>query len=122
MQNLEEQTELLLNLREEFFKGATAEQWCHDHGEYFFFDERPRQRLIGVLRAEHLEPDLSRGDGGRLVALAEEIDDELDARIEAFYDEMPDYNQRLVAAAEGGMCIPPGSMSPCGMAAGFRGR
>ena len=69
--------------------------------EYIFFDERPWQRFIDFLRAENLDPVVSQGDEGWLVALTEEIDDDLDARIEAFYDEMLDYNQTLVAAEEG---------------------
>jgi len=69
--------------------------------EYIFFDERPWQGFCEFLRAQGLQPLTSRGDEGWLVALPEDLDDDLNERIEASYDELLDYNEALVAEAEG---------------------
>jgi hypothetical protein len=69
--------------------------------EYIFFDERPWRHFIDFIKELGLEPETSRGDEGWLVALPEEIEDALNERIEAFYDEMLDYNESLVAEREG---------------------
>jgi hypothetical protein len=69
--------------------------------EYIFFDERPWRRFIDYLRSLGLEPEASSGDDGWLVGLPEDLDDELDAKIEAYYDQMLELNESLVAESEG---------------------
>ena len=69
--------------------------------EYIFFDERPWRRFIEYLESLGLEPEASSGEEGWLVALPEDLDDEVDDKIEAFYDQMLDVNESLVAEAEG---------------------
>jgi hypothetical protein len=69
--------------------------------EYIFFDERPWRRFIDYLESLQLEPQASSGDEGWLVGLPEDLDDELDEKIEAFYDRMLEMNESLVAEEEG---------------------
>jgi hypothetical protein len=69
--------------------------------EYIFFDERPWRRFIDFLESLDLEPESASGDEGWLVALPEDLDDELDEKIEAFYDQMLEMNESLVAEEEG---------------------
>ena len=69
--------------------------------EYIFFDERPWQRFIDYLKSLGLQPECSSGDEGWLVALPEDLDDSLDEQIEAYYDQMLEMNESLVAEAEG---------------------
>ncbi|MEJ2453377.1 MAG: hypothetical protein P8103_04365 [Candidatus Thiodiazotropha sp.] len=69
--------------------------------EYIFFDERPWRRFIDYLESLGLQPQASTGDEGWLVALPEDLEDELDEKIEAFYDQMLEMNESLVAEAEG---------------------
>lgn len=69
--------------------------------EYIFFDEVPWRRFIDYLESLGLSPQESSGDDGWLVALPEDLDDDLDERIEAYYDRMLEMNESLVAEAEG---------------------
>jgi hypothetical protein len=69
--------------------------------EYIFFDERPWRRFIDYLKSLDLEPQATSDDQGWLVALPEDLDDELDEKIEAFYDQMLEMNESLVAQEEG---------------------
>jgi riboflavin biosynthesis pyrimidine reductase len=69
--------------------------------EYILFDERPWRRFIDYLESLGLEPQASSDDQGWLVALPEDLDDELDEKIEAFYDRMLAMNESLVAQEEG---------------------
>jgi hypothetical protein len=69
--------------------------------EYIFFDERPWRLFIDFLESLGLEPEASVGDEGWLVGLPEDLDDELDAKIEAYYDQMLEMNESLVAESEG---------------------
>jgi len=69
--------------------------------EYIFFDERPWRRFIEFLQDQELAPETSKDDEGWLVMLPEDIDDDLNDRVEAFYDKMLDFNEILVAEAEG---------------------
>lgn len=69
--------------------------------EYIFFDERPWRRFIDYLESLGLEPQSSTADDGWLVALPEDLDDELDEKIEAYYEQMLEINESLVAESEG---------------------
>lgn len=69
--------------------------------EYIFFDERPWRRFIDYLESLGLEPQASTADDGWLVALPEDLDEELDEKIEVYYDRMLEINESLVAEAEG---------------------
>ncbi|HHH40150.1 MAG TPA: hypothetical protein ENK50_11330 [Sedimenticola sp.] len=63
--------------------------------EYIFFDPRPWERFAGFVRELGLKPELSDQEQGFLVCLPDDTDDALMDRIEAFYDEMLDLNERL---------------------------
>lgn len=69
--------------------------------EYIFFDERPWRQFIDYLESLGLKPESSSENQGWLVALPEDLDDELDEKIEAYYDRMLEMNEALVAEAEG---------------------
>lgn len=69
--------------------------------EYIFFDQRPWQQFIDYLESLGLQPARSSGDQGWLVALPEDLDDALDEKIEAYYDQMLEMNESLVAEEEG---------------------
>ena len=69
--------------------------------EYIFFHERPWRRFIDYLKQLGLEPEASSGEDGWLVALPEDLDDQLDAKVEAYYDQMLALNESLVAESEG---------------------
>ena len=65
--------------------------------EYIFFDERPWRRFFQFTETLGLTPEISHGDEGWLVALPEDIDDDQTERIEAYYTEMFELDQRLYA-------------------------
>ena len=69
--------------------------------EYIFFDERPWRGFLEYLENLDLTPKSTLSEETWLVALPEDIEDELFERIEAFYDQMLDYNEELIAEAEG---------------------
>lgn len=69
--------------------------------EYIFFHERPWRLFVDYLESLGLEPEARSGDLSWLVELPEDLDDELDRKIESYYDEMLELNESLVAEAEG---------------------
>lgn len=69
--------------------------------EYIFFNEHPWRRFMEYLEALELSPVVSKGDEGWLVGLPEDIDDALFDRIETYYDEMLEFNERLVSDSDG---------------------
>ena len=69
--------------------------------EYIFFDERPWKNFLEFLEQLDLTPRSNITEGTWLVELPEEIEDEQFERIEAFYDQMLDYNEELVIESEG---------------------
>ncbi|MGD8589898.1 MAG: hypothetical protein PVG22_13815 [Chromatiales bacterium] len=69
--------------------------------EYVFFDERPWKSFLEFLENLGLTPKTTLSEGTWLVELPEDIEDELFERIEAFNDQMLDYNEELVIEAEG---------------------
>jgi hypothetical protein len=89
--------------------------------EYIFFAEPPWRSFLEYLENLDLTPKSTLTEETWLVALPEDIEDELFDRIEAFYDQMLDYNEELIAEAEGmPMCIQLGSISPCRMGGSSR--
>jgi hypothetical protein len=69
--------------------------------EYIFFHERPWRLFVDYLESLGLEPEARPGELSWLVELPDDLDDELDRKIEAYYDEMLELNESLVAEAEG---------------------
>ncbi|MES9972247.1 MAG: hypothetical protein ABW092_19615 [Candidatus Thiodiazotropha sp.] len=69
--------------------------------EYILFDESSWHGFIDYLRQLGLEPEASVGEDGWLVALPEDLDEAMDAEIEAHYDLLLDKNEALVAEREG---------------------
>ena len=69
--------------------------------EYILFDERAWREFIDYLRQLGLQPETSVEDEGWLVALPEDLDEEMDAKIEAYYDRLLETNEALVAQREG---------------------
>ena len=63
--------------------------------EYVFFDPRPRDRFLGFVAGEGLEPRTAEDDGLLKVMLPEELDEALAERIEDFYDEMMELGREL---------------------------
>ncbi|MBT3059017.1 MAG: hypothetical protein G8D61_04420 [gamma proteobacterium symbiont of Ctena orbiculata] len=69
--------------------------------DYILFDERSWRDFIDYLRQLGLEPEVSVGDEGWLVALPEDLDEAIDAKIEACYDRLLDRDEIRIAAGEG---------------------
>ncbi len=69
--------------------------------EYIFFAEPPWRSFLEYLENLELTPTSTLTEETWLVALPENIEDDLFERIEAFYDQMLDYNEELIAEAEG---------------------
>ena len=69
--------------------------------EYIFFDERPWRDFIDFLKQLGLEVKSAVKEEGWLVYVSEELDDELDEKIEACYDRLLEQNERLIAEREG---------------------
>ncbi|MES9947213.1 MAG: hypothetical protein ABW080_19860 [Candidatus Thiodiazotropha sp.] len=69
--------------------------------EYILFDESSWCGFVDYLRQLGLEPETSVGEDGWLVALPEDLDDAMDAKIEAYYDQLLDNNEAMVAEREG---------------------
>lgn len=70
--------------------------------EYILFDESSWYGFIDYLRQLGLEPESSVGEDGWLVALPEDLDDAMDAKIEAYYDQLLDNSEAVVTEREGG--------------------
>lgn len=56
--------------------------------DYILFDERTWRDFIDYLRQLGLEPEVSVGEDVWLVALPEDLDEAIDAKIEACYDQL----------------------------------
>ncbi len=69
--------------------------------EYIFFHEGPWTRFAERVRSQGLEPRCTADETGFLVALPEDIEAHLVDEIEAFYEEMLEISERLVAEEEG---------------------
>lgn len=71
--------------------------------DYVFFDRRPRERFVAFARAQGLQPICRDEAGGEFqVSLPDDLDDAVSERVEAFYDEMLDYDRQLAEADPGG--------------------
>jgi len=75
--------------------------------DYVFFDQHPRERFVAFVRTLGVRPicreDL---DGGFLVCLPDDLDGAAAERIEAFYDEMLDYDRLLAETSSDGQSEP----------------
>ncbi|MBT2988384.1 MAG: hypothetical protein KME65_05425 [Candidatus Thiodiazotropha sp. (ex Ctena orbiculata)] len=69
--------------------------------DYILFDERTWRDFIDYLRQLGLEPEVSVGEDGWLVALPEDLDEAIDAKIEACYDRLLDRDENRIAVREG---------------------
>jgi hypothetical protein len=69
--------------------------------EYIFFSERTWRSFIEFLEGQKLTPKAWKGKAGWLVALPEDLDDSLNERVEAYYDEIVDHDAAQVAQTEG---------------------
>ncbi|MEW8562722.1 MAG: hypothetical protein AB2541_11465 [Candidatus Thiodiazotropha sp.] len=69
--------------------------------DYILFDERTWRDFIDNLRQLGLEPEVSVGEDGWLVALPEDLDEAIDAKIEACYDRLLDRDENRIAVREG---------------------
>lgn len=66
--------------------------------EYVFFDPRPRQRFADFLHLHGLAVALLDDDETCGAGIPEDVDDDLLAQIEAYYDEMMSLDQELFEA------------------------
>jgi hypothetical protein len=69
--------------------------------EYIFFDEVPWCHFVDYLRKQGLALETLKREGEWLVYIQEDLDEDLDDKIEAYYDECLEMNENLVAAREG---------------------
>jgi hypothetical protein len=69
--------------------------------EYIFFHEKPYEKFIQFLRSKKVDPlreGLDETDvEGRVVFIQDNLEEALSQEIEAFYDEMMDLNEALIA-------------------------
>lgn len=69
--------------------------------EYIFFHKRPYEKFIQFLRSKQVEPlkeTVDKSDvEGLIVFIQDNLDETLSDEIEAFYDDMMDLNETLVA-------------------------
>ncbi|MEW7994809.1 MAG: hypothetical protein G8D66_01010 [gamma proteobacterium symbiont of Ctena orbiculata] len=69
--------------------------------EYILFDEHSWRRFIDYLRQLGLDPETSVAEEGWLIALPEDLDEALDVKIEAYYDQLLEGDEAAVAKREG---------------------
>lgn len=72
--------------------------------EYIFFHRQPYLQFMQFLHSRHVEPLKEGVDQtdveGFVVYLSDQLDDALSEEIEAYYDEMMDMSEALVAAED----------------------
>ncbi|MEW8506115.1 MAG: hypothetical protein AB2598_05385 [Candidatus Thiodiazotropha sp.] len=69
--------------------------------DYILFDERSWRDFIGFLQQLGLQPTVAVEEEGWMVALPEDLDEETDAKIEAFYERLLDRDGNQIAEREG---------------------
>ncbi|MCG7898244.1 MAG: hypothetical protein JAY99_04110 [Candidatus Thiodiazotropha lotti] len=69
--------------------------------EYVFFDQRPWQDFVDYLKQLGLAIETARDDGEWLVYVPEELDDEMDEKIETRYEILLEMNEQLIADQQG---------------------
>jgi hypothetical protein len=69
--------------------------------EYILFDEDSWCSFCDFLRQLGLEPETTVAEEGWLIALPEDLDEALDSKIEAYYDQLLTDNEAMVAEREG---------------------
>ena len=70
--------------------------------EYIFFHLTPRDRFLTFVAELGLPAETSEADDGLLVLLPEDVGEELDQRVEDFYDQLLDMTEELLAPDEPG--------------------
>ncbi|MCG7877626.1 MAG: hypothetical protein JAY75_10990 [Candidatus Thiodiazotropha taylori] len=73
--------------------------------EYILFDEHSWRRFIDYLRRLGLDPETSVAEEGWLIALPEDLDEALDVKIEAYYDQLLEGDEAAVAKRKR-ICMP----------------
>lgn len=63
--------------------------------DYVFFHRGPFERFVEFARAQGLAPVCRHAEDDFEVALPDDLDEDLAERIEAFYEEMMDWNREL---------------------------
>jgi hypothetical protein len=69
--------------------------------EHILFDGQLWLRFTDYLRRLELEPQTSVAQDGWLIGLPEDLDDELDGKIEAYYEQLLEANEASVVEREG---------------------
>lgn len=69
--------------------------------EYILFDEDSWRGFGVFLRQLGVEHETSVAEEGWLIALPEDLDEALDTKIEAYYDQLLEGNEAMVAEREG---------------------
>jgi hypothetical protein len=68
--------------------------------EYIFFEQRPWQDFVDYLQFLGLEVETARDDGGWLVYVSEDLDDDIDEKVEVRYEELLEESEFLAVEAE----------------------
>lgn len=70
--------------------------------EYIFLHPTPRDRFVAFVTELGLPAETSEADDGLLVLLPEDLGEDLDQRIEDFYDQLLDMTEEILALDEPG--------------------
>jgi hypothetical protein len=68
--------------------------------EYIFFDERPWGDFIDYLQQLGLEVETAQGEEDWMVYVSEDLDEDLDDKIESCYEQLLDENDTLMVEQE----------------------
>ena len=71
--------------------------------EYIFFDARLRDKFAEHAKARGVECELRDDSMGLVVAVPEDIDDDLVDELEAHYDELQEEQSDMMSLSEGGL-------------------
>lgn len=71
--------------------------------EYIFFDARLRDKFVTHAKTLGMECELRDDTMGLVVAVPEDIDDDLSDELEAHYDELQEEQSDLMSLTEGGL-------------------
>jgi hypothetical protein len=87
--------------------------------EYIFFDANLRDRFVEYARSQSVMCELQDDNMGMLVMVPDDLEDELNDRLEEHYEQLQDEQSRLLSEVEGGfknlagfsLVLPDGSIS-----------